>query len=205
MKQLSLDIEHRSKSRIIASSGVFQVELLQHVGEDDYPQLIRISEHLSDEYGEKAVLSKATIHKYFNKPSSLPFIARYRGEIIGFIIGVAIEDLSSEPCARLDENFGESNTLYTYAFVIMDKYKGNGYAKILKRVYLSWAKKRDSIRFITGHVKLGKSSKFTGDIKIINRVDNWQGTGFTFEYYNRDLGPKPDFTQTQNPPLAKTI
>ncbi len=205
MEQLTLEIEHHSKSRIIASSGVFQVELLQHVGEDDYPQLISISEHLSDEYGEKAVLSKVTIHKYFNKPSSLPFIARYRDEIIGFIIGVAIEDLSSEPWARLDENFGEGNTLYTYAFVIMDKYLGNGYAKILKRVYLSWAKKRDGIRFITGHVKLGKSSKFTGDIKIVNRVDNWQGTGLTFEYYSRNLGTKPDLTQTHNPPLAKTI
>ena len=203
MKQLSLDIEHRSKSRVIASSGVFQVELMEHVGEDDYPQLIKISEHLADDYGEKAVLSKTTIHKYFNKPTSLPFIARYRGEIIGFIIGVAIEDLASEPWARLDENFGEGNTLYSYAFVIMDKYKGNGYAKILKRVYLSWAKKRDGIRFVTGHVKLGVSTKFTGDIKIINRVDNWQGTGMTFEYYRRDLGSKPD--QTQNPPLVKTF
>ena len=205
MEQLSLDIEHRSKYRVIASSGVFQVELMEHVGEDDYPQLIKISEHLADDYGEKAILSKTTIHKYFNKPTSLPFIARYRGEIIGFIIGVAIEDLASEPWARLDENFGEGNTLYSYAFVIMDKYKGNGYAKILKRVYLSWAKKRDGIRFVTGHVKLGVSSKFTGDIKIINRVDNWQGTGMTFEYYRRDLGPKPDLTQTQNPPLAKTF
>ena len=205
MEQLSLDIQHHSKSRIIASSGVFQVELMEHVGEDDYPQLIKISEHLADEFGEKAVLSKRTIHKYFNKPTSLPFIARFRGEIIGYIIGVAIEDLSSEPWARLDENFGKHNTLYSYTFVIMDKYKGNGYAKILKRVFLSWAKKRESIRFITGHVKLGVSSKFTGDIKIVNRVDNWQGTGMTFEYYRRDLGPKPDFTQTQNPPLAKTI
>jgi len=205
MKQLSLDIEHRSKSRVIASSGVFQVELLQQVGEDDYPQLIRISEHLATEFGEKAILSKATIHRYFNKPSSLPFIARYRGEIIGYIIGVAIEDLASEPWARLDQNFGEGNTLYSYAFVIMDKYLGNGYAKILKRVFLSWAKKREGILFITGHVKLGVSSKFTGDIKIINRVDNWQGTGITFEYYRRNLGPKPDLTQTQNPPIAKTI
>ena len=205
MKQLSLDIEHRSNSRIIASSGVFQVELMEHVGEDDYPQLIKISEHLADDYGEKAVLSKTTIHKYFNKPTSLPFIARYRGEIIGFIIGVAIEDLASEPWARLDENFGEGNTLYSYAFVIMDKYKGNGYAKILKRVYLSWAKKRDGIRFVTGHVKLGVSTKFTGVIKIINRVDNWQGTGMTFEYYRRDLGSKPDLAQTQNPPLVKTF
>jgi len=205
MEQLTLDIEHRSKSRAIASSGVFQVELMEHVGENDYPQLIKISEHLAEEYGEKAVLTKPSIHKYFNKSTSLPFIARYRGEIIGYIIGVAIEELSTEPWARLDDYFGENNTLYTYAFVIMDKFKGNGYAKILKRVYLSWAKKREGIRFITGHVRLGVSSKFTGDIRIINRVDNWQGSGLTFEYYRRDLGPKPDFSQTQNPPLAKTI
>jgi len=205
VEQLSLDIEHRSKSRVIASSGVFQVELMEHVGEDDYPQLIRISEHLAGEYGEKAVFSKATIHKYFNKPTSLPFIARYRGEIIGFIIGVAIEDLSSEPLARLDENFGEGNTLYTYAFVIMDKYLGNGYAKILKRVYLSWAKKKDRIRYVTGHVKEGVSKKFTGDIRIVNRVDNWQGTGIPFEYYRRDLGPQPGKFQKFNPPLADKV
>ena len=49
MKQLSLDIEHRSNSRIIASSGVFKVELMEHVGEDDYPQLIKISDHLADD------------------------------------------------------------------------------------------------------------------------------------------------------------
>ncbi len=178
---------------------------MEHIGEDDFSQLIRISEHLAAEYGNKAILTKTIIHKYFNKSTSLPFIARYRGEIIGYIIGVAIEDLSAKPWARLDENFGALNTLYTYAFVIMDKFKGNGYAKILKRVYLSWAKKKDGLRYITGHVKLGVSSKFTGDIKIINRVENWQGTGKTFEYYRRHLETKSDLTQTQNPPLAKTI
>lgn len=205
MEQLTFATENKSLSRIIATSGVFQVELIEHVGEEDFPQLIRISEHLVNEFGEKAVLTKNTIRKYFNKPTSLPFIARYRGEIIGYIIGVAIEDLSSEPWAQTDENFGKGNTLYSYTFVIMDKYKGNGYAKILKRVFLSWAKKRDNIRYITGHVKLGISSKFSGDVKIINRVENWQGTGFTFEYYRRDLGPKPDPNQTQNPPIVNLI
>lgn len=203
MKQLSLKTESPSESRVIASSGVFQIELLKHVGEDDYPGLVKISEHLVPKYGKKALLTKATIHKYFNKAGSLPFIARYRREIVGYIIGVPLEELSHEPWARLDVNFGKGNTLYTYAFVVMSQYKGNGYAKMLKRVYLSWAKKRGTIRYITGHVKLGVSSKFSGDIHIINRVENWQGTGITFEYYSRDLGPvSQPHLQTNNPPLV---
>jgi GNAT superfamily N-acetyltransferase len=205
MEQLRLSIEPKSKSRVIATSGVFQIELMDHVDEVDFPQLIEISKHLAKEYGESAILTKSTIHRYFNKPGSLPFIARYRGEIIGFIIGVPLEDLSHEPWARLDENFGKNNTLYTYAFVIMSKYRGNGYAKMLKRVYLSWAKKRENIRYITGHVRQGVSTRFTGDIKIVNRVDNWQGTGQTFEYYRRDLGQGKASLQKNNPPLVKKV
>jgi GNAT superfamily N-acetyltransferase len=205
MEQLSLDTKSESLSRVIASSGVFQIELLEHVGEEDYPALIEISKHLARDYGEKAILSKTTIYKYFNKTGSLPFIARYQNEIIGYIIGVPLETLNSEPWAQLDENFGRSNTLYTYAFVVMTHYKGNGYAKMLKRVYLSWAKKHDTIRYVTGHVKVGVSSLFTGDIKIINRVENWQGTGHTFEYYRRDLHPgKPEILKN-NPPIATRV
>jgi GNAT superfamily N-acetyltransferase len=178
---------------------------MKQVGLEDHPQLIEISHHLAGEYGEAAVLTKETINKYFNKQGSLPFIARYRGDIIGYIIGVPLEELDTEPWARMDENFSKNNTLYTYAFVIMNKYKGNGYAKILKRVYLSWAKKRDDIRYITGHVKESISAKFTGDIKIISRVENWQGTGKTFEYYQRDLGPKPENKYKNNPPLVENV
>ncbi|MFQ6604972.1 MAG: GNAT family N-acetyltransferase [Fidelibacterota bacterium] len=205
MEQLSLYSENRSQTRVIASSGVFQIELLNHIGEEDFPALIDISEHLAEEYGEKAVLTNTTIHRYFNKPGSLPFIARYRNEIIGYIIGVPIEEMSNEPWVHTDPNFGKRNTLYTYAFVIMSDYKDNGYAKMLKRVYISWAKKREGIRYITGHVKVGVSSKFSGDVQIVNRVENWQGTGKTFEYYRRDLHPEPSPYQKNNPPLATRI
>ncbi len=205
MKQLTINTGEKSETRVIASSGVFQIELLKHVGQADYPQLVHISKSLAKKYGEKAVLTKSTIHKYFNKPGSLPFIARYRGEIIGYIIGVPLEELSQEPWARLDENFGKHNTLYTYAFVIQSQYKGNGYAKMLKRVFLSWAKKRKDIHYITGHVKLGISSRFSGDIRILNRVENWQGTGETFEYYRRDLGSDQLLPPKHNPPLANKI
>ncbi|NOZ74893.1 MAG: GNAT family N-acetyltransferase [FCB group bacterium] len=201
MEQLSFDINHQSDSRIIATSGDFQIELLQHVGEQDYPALIDISRHLAQEYGEKAVLTKSTIHKYFNKRGSLPFIARYKGEIIGYVIGVPLEELSQESWARRDENFGKQNTLYTLAFVIKAQYKANGYAKMLKRVYLNWARKRGKIRYVTGHVKLGVSSRFTGEISITNRVENWQGTGKTFEYYRRDLLPDTSLQYKHDPPL----
>tara|TARA_Y100000590_G_scaffold121910_1_gene139587 strand:- start:17203 stop:17817 length:615 start_codon:yes stop_codon:yes gene_type:complete len=200
MNQLSIQNSAQSEAQIIASSGVFQIELLKHAGESDYPQLIEISKSLATEYGEKAVLTKTTIHKYFNKTGSLPFIARYRNEIIGYIIGVPIEVLSHEPWARMDENFGKGNTLYTYAFVIQSEYKGNGYAKMLKRVFLNWASKRENIHYVTGHVINGISAKFTGDIRIVNRVENWQGTGKTFEYYRRDLYTEKSPLKN-NPPL----
>lgn len=200
MDQLSISDSLNSNSKIIASSGVFQIEILKNVNEVDYPQLIEISKSLAKDYGKKAILTKSTIQKYFNTAGSLPFIARYRDNIIGYIIGVPLEVLSQEPWARMDENFGKNNTLYTYAFVIQSEYKSNGYAKMLKRVFLSWAGKQDNINYITGHVANGISSRFTGDIRIVNRVDNWQGTGRTFEYYRRELisGSSP---LNNNPPL----
>ena len=200
MNQLSIQGSSSSSAQIIASSGVFQIEIIKHVGESDYPQLIEISKSLAKEYGEKAVLTSETIQKYFNKKGALPFIARYRGEIIGYIIGVPIEELSHEPWARADENFGKANTLYTYAFVIQSEYKGNGYAKMLKRVFLSWSTKRENIHYVTGHVLNGISARFTGDIRIVNRVENWQGTGKAFEYYRRDLYAERSPLKN-NPPL----
>ena len=200
MDQLSISDSLNSKSRIIASSGVFKIELLKNVGELDYPQLIEISKSLAKDYGEKAILTKSTIQKYFNTAGALPFIARYRDDIIGYIIGVPLETLSQEPWARTDENFGKANTLYTYAFVIQSEFKGNGYAKMLKRVFISWAGKQDNINFVTGHVANGISAKFTGDIRIVNRVDNWQRTGKTFEYYRRELISKSSPLKN-NPPL----
>jgi len=187
VEQLEFASKKDTVSRVIASSGVFQIELLEHVGENDHNALIEISKHLAQEYGQKAILTKATIHKYFNKKGSLPFIARFRGDIIGYIVGVPIEELSSEPWARMDENYGKYDTLYTYAFVIMTQYKGNGYAKMLKRVFLNWARKRGSVRYITGHVKAGTTSPNATDIKIISKTENWQQTGTTFEYYRRTL------------------
>ena len=120
-----------SKTKIIASTNVFQIEKIEEVGKADYPQLIEISLHLAKEYGRQAVLTKDTIQKYFNTDKSLPFIARYQDEIIGYIIGIPLEELRQESWAVNDENFGKYNTLYTYAFVIMEKYKSNGYARML--------------------------------------------------------------------------
>ena len=178
---------HLSEMKKIAMSGPFQIELMIYVGTKDYDALIEISKSLVHEYGKPALLTPNTIQTYFNRKGSLPFIARFQGVIIGYIIGLPIEFLNKEPWALLDKNYKKNNTLYTYAFVIEKKYYQNGYAKMLKRVYLNWAKKQESIRFITGHVKKGISSKFKGNISIINRVDNWQGTGRIFEYYRREL------------------
>ena len=197
--------ENSSKTKIIASTNVFQIDKVEKVGRSDYPQLIEISLHLAKEYGRQAVLTKDTIQKYFNTDKSLPFIARYQDEIIGYIIGIPLEELRQESWAVNDENFGKYNTLYTYAFVIMEKYKSNGYARMLKRVYLSWAQKRSNIKYITGHVVTGTSNVADKNMTIISRIDDWQGTKKSFEYYRRSFDIKDNIESINSPPLEITI
>ena len=197
--------ENSSKTKIIASTNVFQIEKIEKVGREDYPQLIEISLHLAKEYGRQAVLTKDTIQKYFNTEKSLPFIARYQDEIIGYIIGIPLEELRQESWAVNDENFGKYNTLYTYAFVIMEKYKSNGYARMLKRVYLSWAQKRSNIKYVTGHVVTGTSNTADQNMTIISRIDDWQGTKKSFEYYRRSFDIKDNVESINSPPLEITI
>ena len=179
-----------SVTEIIAKSGPFQIELMKYVGANDYAKLIDISESLVVEYGKAAKLTPNTIQTYFNREGSLPFIARHQDQIIGYIIGIPLEILSREPWARLDIHFGQKNTIYTYAFVIEKEFKANGYAKMLKKVYLNWIKKQEHIDYMTGHVKQGISDRFKGNISIINTVKNWQGTGKKFEYYRREVDPE---------------
>ncbi len=205
-EQLTLEIAEKTRSRIIASSSLnFQIELMEHVGEEDIPQLILISEHLVEEFTEDVRLTKTSIRKYFNYPHTLPFVARQSGEIIGYIIGVPLEYFSNDPSFQCDRNLGEKNTLYTYAFVVFQKYKGSGFAKTLKRVYLSWAKKK-GFKYVSGHVREGVSQRFTGSVQILQRFDNWHGTSKRFEYYRRPLVPQnqPE-TPEQNPPLVAKI
>ena len=197
--------ENSSKTKIIASTNVFQIEKVEKVGREDYPQLIEISLHLAKEYGRQAVLTKDTIQKYFNTEKSLPFIARYQDEIIGYIIGIPLEQLRQESWAVNDENFGKYNTLYTYAFVIMEKYKSNGYARMLKRVYLSWSQKRSNIKYVTGHVITGTSNVADKNMTIISRIDDWQGTKKSFEYYRRSFDIKDNIESINSPPLEITI
>ena len=187
-----------SVTDVIASSGSLDIELIKSLGTNDYESLIEISISLAEKYGKKYSLTKNTIDKYFNRIGSLPIIARFHNEIIGYIIGMPLELLSQEPWARLDKNYGKFNTLYTYAFVIKNAFKKKGYAKILKKVYISWAKKKDGILYNTGHVKSGISVNFKGHVKIIEKINNWQGTGKVFEYYRRDLDPEKIYSTKPN-------
>ena len=190
MANIESEINQSSITTSIASSGTFKIELIKKIGNSDKKDLIEISKSLAAEYGSRSLLTEKTIDIYFNREGTLPLIARSQKNIIGYIIGLPIESLYKEPWARLDENYEKYNTIYTYAFVIKDEYKGKGYAKMLKKVYLNWAKKRGGITFITGHVRLGIASRFKGEIKVINQVENWQGTGKNFEYYRRNLDPE---------------
>ena len=103
------------------------------------------------------------------------------------VIGVPIENFKSESWARYDTNLGKDNTLYTYAFVLNDKYRGRGgYGKTLKRIYINWAKKQH-YTYVTGHVKQGIAQRFSSGTEIVKVFPDWYGLKTPFEYYRRPL------------------
>ena len=67
MEETLFQHEPESSTQVIASSGPFQIELMEYVGANDYTPLIHISEALVEEYGPAAKLTPNTIQTYFNK------------------------------------------------------------------------------------------------------------------------------------------
>ena len=76
---------------------------------------------------------------------------------------------------------------------------------MLKRVYLSWSQKRSNIKYVTGHVISGTSNTADHNMTIISRIDNWQGTKKSFEYYRRSFAGKDNISSVNSPPLEITI
>ena len=187
MEQLLLKMDDKSEVKIIAASAFnFRIELVKKVGKDDIPSLIEISSCMADQFGQQALLTKTNIPKYFNS-ETLPFLARYKGEIIGYIIGVPLEYFKQESWAHFDINLGKNNTLYTYAFVVNNKHRGKGgYGKTLKRIYINWAKKQ-KYAYVTGHVKQGISNNFPAKTEVVKVFSEWYGLKIPFEYYRRPL------------------
>jgi hypothetical protein len=187
MEQLLLKMDDTSDVKVLASSAYnFRIELVKKVGKDDIPYLMEISNCMAAQFGRQAQLTKSNIQKYFNN-ETLPFVARYKGEIIGYIIGVPLEYFKQESWAHFDVNMGKGNTLYTYAFVLNNKYRGKGgYGKTLKRIYINWAKKQN-YAYVTGHVEQGIAQQFSSGTEIVKVFPDWYGLKVPFEYYRRPL------------------
>lgn len=184
-KKYNIQLEEVTDSKIIASSHNFQIELVEKIGKNDVADLIETSKSLIDVFGEESILTERNINKYFSD-KTLPFIARYNNIIIGYIIGVPLENFKDESWAHFDKNLLKKNTLYTYAFVFKKTFRGRkGYAKTLKRIYISWAK-RQGYRYITGHVKKGISEKFK-NTEIVKTFRIWYQSNSPFNYYRREL------------------
>ena len=166
--------------------GGFTIELLRSLGSRDVKPLMQISQSLVASFGLNLLATRKDILNYFNPPSTHPFIARFQGEPIGFIIGAPLESFSEIKWTSIDENLGEENTVYTYAFGVIPSFQGKGIAKELKKTYLWWSKDR-GYKYITGCVREGISSQMGGDVSILSKFDNWNDTGITFEYYRRTL------------------
>ncbi|MCK9483824.1 MAG: hypothetical protein M0R34_05625 [Candidatus Marinimicrobia bacterium] len=176
-----------TQSRVLASTADgISVEIVEHLGEADFGQIVKISETLVDNFGQNARFNRNSVKKYFNYPKTLPFVIRYKGEIEGFIVGVPLEYFSKESWAQCDENLSQNNTVYTYAYIVRKERRVLGLSKILKRVYQNTLKRR-GYKYITGHVMQGVTANFTRNYYIVRQFDNWNNTGFTFEYYRSAL------------------
>ena len=173
------------KTKIIASSkNTFNIELVEHLGEQSSLDIINISKDLKSIYGPNSLLNENNIHKYFNK-ETLPFIARHQNKIIGFIIGAPLEKFNNQSWVHHDDNLNKKNTLYTCAFIFKKEFrKINGFSKTLKKVYTSWAKKRN-FKYITGHVN--KNINLSGDIKILKEFPKWFDSKEPFIYYRKKI------------------
>ena len=180
------NIKETQKKILASSTNNFQIEIIHEIGSKDLIDLIEISKYLAKKFGNQALLTKGNIPKYFNN-STLPFIARLNNTIIGYIIGVPIENFKDESWAQYDYNMGKKNTLYTYSFVIKEQYQSTGgYAKTLKKIYLNWAKKRN-YKYISGHVQQGIAKRFSKETQIIKIFPEWYGQKVPYEYYRRPL------------------
>ena len=135
MSEIPINNIKETQKQILASSdNNFQIELIINIGTEDLHALIEISKYLAEEFGNQALLTEYNIPKYFNE-HTLPFIARHNNNIIGYIIGVPLENFKEESWSQYDCNINKKNTLYTYSFVIKKQYQGRGgYAKTLKKI-----------------------------------------------------------------------
>ncbi len=173
------------KTKIIASSNnTFNIELVEHLGNESINDIITISQDLKKIYGPNSLLDENNIHKYFNE-ETLPFIARHKNKIIGFIIGAPLEKFNNQSWVQHDDNLNKKNTLYTCAFIFKKEFrKKRGFSKTLKKVYTSWAKKR-GFKYITGHVN--KNINLDGDIKILKEFSRWFDSKEPFIYYRKKI------------------
>ncbi|MCF7796269.1 MAG: GNAT family N-acetyltransferase [Lentisphaeria bacterium] len=180
------EFPYESKTRLIAATLNYAIELVEKLSAKDADRIIAISEGLVESYGTETKFTKNTVRKYFAYPDTLPFIGLLHDKIIGFIIGVPLEHFSDEPWARVDTCLGEHNTVYTYAFVMDRKYRSSGYGKSLKRVYLNWLRKR-GFSYVSGHVQEGVAQRWSRSTMVLERFPDWHNTGKVFEYYRRPL------------------
>jgi len=184
--QQSTEIPDKSQTRLIAGTLHYNIELIEALSAQDAETIIGISEGLVDVFGEGTAFTRKTIRRYFNYPNTLPFVGKLRDRIIGFLVGVPLENFPEESWAKSDPTLGEHITVYTYAFIFEERNRKNGYAKMLKRVYLNWLKKR-GYEFVSGHVREGLAEKFSTTTRVLQKYPNWHDTGKVFEYYQRPL------------------
>ena len=158
----------------------YTVELVQVLGSEDVPALLKLSQSIIDYFGLNLVVSRGDLKRYFDYPETFPFVVRRQGVPIGFLIAAPLERYEAEPWAACDINLREGNTLYTLAFAVLPAYRKRGIARRLKEDYHRWARARGYL-YVTGNVASGVSGRFDGEAEVVKVFENWNDTGRTFE------------------------
>lgn len=177
-----------SQVEILARSGTdFQIELIRSLDDSDSQRIISMARSLPEE--DRGIqLTPASIRQWFNYPKTYPVIARLQGEPIACIIGVPLEFFNKESWVKCDKHWGEGNTIYTQAEIILPRYRKQNYIAVLGKMYMNFLRKR-GFEFVSGHRKKGEDSPLSPNAQRVREFENWQNSYRSFEYYRISLNP----------------
>lgn len=116
--------------------------------------------------------------------SAIFLVAKVDQEVVGYVIGAALENFKQIPGIKQDPYFGIGNTIYLESIAVASDYQGQGIGKHLRRHFILMAKKK-GFSYIASHVPEGCSERWNGI--CLQLFPDWFGTGVPYEYFRREL------------------
>ena len=109
------------------------------------------------------------------------------GKLIGETYGICPVHLKEDIPGISELHINKIKSLYVYSTAILPKYRGNGYARMLKAYFIGYC--RNFYKHLIGHAREGASLELNKRFgaKVVRSFDDWYGTGETYRMYCLDL------------------